>query len=312
MPTVSYAQFAREVEEIYETRAPATLAKMRQVLREFGEVPGVTRTSDLKPVTVARWIAAHPDRSRATAESLLGSFRAAVAVGMASGYLRASPFAVRVAIPDPSDGAEKVRHYSIAQVEAMLETAGREACLSGAWKARRAEALLWTYAFAALRKREALYLRWEDVDFARRVLRVRPAREFGHRLKTSASAAPVPMAPPLAEVLRRWAARCGSGWLFPNVSRITPWTGGPPGYKPLCVVKALGDRAGVPGVTILGFRHSFATHAPRWGLTREMVKGILRHTSLQTQDHYLHADVDDLVDAARKVGYRPPDPGPSA
>jgi integrase len=306
MPAVAYSRFAAEVEEIYASRAPATLAKMRQVLREIGEVPGVAKTSDLRPVVLARWVNAHPARTVATAESLLGSFRAAVSIGMASGYLATSPFAVPVVIPDPAEGpaGEKVRHYSVSEVEAMIALAGDEARASDAWKAHRAEALIATYAYAALRKREALFLRWEDVDFGRHVLRIRPNAPVGHRLKTRASAAPVPMAPALEEVLRRWVARCCSPWVFPGTRRLNPWTGGAPGHKPLCVVKALGRRAGVPGVTILGFRHSFATHAPRWGLSREMVRAILRHTSERTQDHYVHADVDDLVDAARRVGYR--------
>jgi integrase len=313
MSKVSYQQFRQEVEEIYRLRAKGTSCKMRQVLREIGEL-GITTMADLRPVTVARWVQAHPGRSPCTVESLLRSFKSAVSIGLASGYLTTNPLAVRVVLPEPPP-TPKRRHYSIAEVEAILERARQEArrfrSRRRMWRAARLEVLVMIYAFAALRKSEALYLMWEDVDVAQSVIHVHPIKAIKRKLKTHASAAPVPMAPQLVEAIDRWKHRCGilaaapqpADWLIPNVSRTNAWTGGPPGQKPLCQVGALGQRAGVPGVTILGFRHSFASHAPRWGISREMVQAILRHTTLRTQETYTHADIPDLIDAAARIGY---------
>jgi integrase len=302
MTKISWSQFRQEVEEIYSLRAKGTSGKMRQVLREITEL-GLETPDDLRPVTIARWLKAHPERSRGTNSSLLRSLKSAVTIGLASGYLERSPLTVRFDLGPPAEF--KARHYSITEIDAMLTCAVEEARFE-AWHARRRLALVSTYAFAALRKKEALYLQWEDVAFEQGMLSIHPIKAIRHRLKTPQSAALVPMAPQLGEVLERWKLRSQSTWCFPNVSRTGPWTGGCPGFKPLCDIKLLGERSGVQGVTILGFRHSFATHARRWGISAEMVRAILRHTTLKTQDWYLHADLDDLADAARKVSYRLP------
>jgi integrase len=300
MSNVSFAKFRQEVEEIYSLKAKGTSGKMRQVLGELGEL-GLETMDDLLPVTIARWVKAHPHRSKATNESLLRTLKAAVTIGLASGYLERSPLNIRFDLGHPAEF--RTQHYSIAEVEGILALAEQEAT-EGGWHAQRRLALVSIYAFAALRKKEALYLQWEDVDFEQSALAIHPIKAVRHKLKTPRSAALVPMAPRLAEVLRRWKPCSGSTWCIPNVSRTGPWREGCPGYKPLCEVKALGARAGVDGVTILGFRHSFATHARRWGISAEMVKAILRHTTLKTQDWYLHADLDDLADAVSKVSYR--------
>lgn len=229
MPAVSYVRFASEIEEIYSLMAPATLCKMRQALREFGE--GLKKTSNLRPVVIARWVKRYADeRAPATLDSLLRSFKSACEIGVASGYMKASPFAVKVRVPDfDLDAPAKVRHHSIRDVNAVLSRATQEA---GAdtwdWKAGRLEALVYIYAYAALRKNEALFLHRDDVDFANKVLKVNPRRR---RLKTKASAASVPMTPALEAVLRNWIPRTRSEWVIPNVGRTNPWTGGPPGHK---------------------------------------------------------------------------------
>jgi|GEM_PF-1161236 len=306
MPAVAYSRFAKEVEEIYSLLAPATLCKMRQVLREFGQLDGVRKTSDLRPVVIARWIKRWADeRAPATLDSLLRSFRSACEIGVASGYLKSTPFGVKVRIPDfDPDAPVKVRHHPIRDIHAVLKLATEEAA-GFDWKAGRLEALVNICAYAALRKNEALFLHREDVDFANHVLFVNPLRR---KLKTKASAATIPMHPDLEALLRVWVRRARSEWVIPNVGRNRPWTGGPPGHKPLDQVKLLGKRAGVEGLTILSFRHSFATHARAWGLSDMMVQAILRHTTRRTQRHYLHPDIPDFLAAMGRVSYTPPAP----
>jgi integrase len=274
---------------------------MRQALREFGAVEGVKKSGDILPVTIARWIKAHAGRrAPATLDSLLRSFKAACAIGVASGYLKRDPFAVKIDVPDfDPDGEGKKRHHSAEEVGRVLTLARQEAA-AGDWKAARLDVLVNLYAFAALRKNEALYLQREDIDFGGGILRIHGGK---HRLKTSASAAVVPMATPLKAALQSWTARAGSAWLIPNIDRRNPWTGGPPGYKPLDQVKELGLRARVRGLTILSFRHSFATHARAWGLSELMLQAILRHTSRRTQKVYLHPDLPDLLGAIARVSY---------
>lgn len=304
MPAVNFHRFAAEVRMIYQLKAPATSQKMSQVLDEFAEL-GIKKTSELKPVTIAQWLLAHTDRAPATNDSLLRSFRSAVAIAVASGYVKTNPFGIRIDVPDFDPEIQgKRRHHSTADVGRVLQLASDEAAGCD-WKCCRREALVYTYAYAALRKNEALYLQRPDVDLKRSVFHIRP--RAGRKLKTKASAADVPIAPPLMAVLPRWLERSRSAlWVFPGATKVGPWDGGPPGHKPLCEIKALGRRAGVDGLTILSFRHSFATHAAVWGLSDKMVQAILRHTTTRTQRCYTHADLEDMLAAVRTVNYPPP------
>jgi integrase len=293
--SVPYSQFMEDVLEIYSFRSRKTIAKMAQVLREFGAL--VTTMPQLKPATIAKWRKAHPDRAPGTVHSLLRSFRAAIEIGIASGYLTASPLIPQVwpELPNPDEVAEK--YHTLAEIRAVL---GRLQALSGAgWHEHRLYALAATVAYTGLRRNEALYLTIPDVDLTARCIRVVARR----KLKTRASAQPVGLPDELAVILEPWIPRTGAIWVFPGATRRAPWTGGPPGYKPLDRLKAEGLAAGVPGFTFLSLRHSWATHAEWWGLGDTMIQRQLRHTTRKTQDHYRHADVANIAASVRSISF---------
>ena len=148
---------------------------------------------------------------------------------------------------------------------------------------------------------EVLGLRLQDLDLAGRLIAIRshPRR----RLKTGARAARLPIAEPLARVLEEWVPRCGCDWLFPGTRRRGPWLQGSPGYRPTDRVRQLGERAGVAGLTVLAFRHSFATLSEDWGLGELMLQRILRHSRPKTQLHYRHHDAELLRRAAEKIRF---------
>ncbi len=238
----------------------------------------------------------------ATVESYLRSLRAACTYAIASGHLRTSPFSFRSPrqwvdwdvpeLPPPV--------HSAAQIARVLELADLEA-QGGDWRAARLRAVVYAFAFTGARRRELLGLAVADVDLSHGVIDIRPN---GRRsLKTRASAASLPIAAPLAAVLASWLPRCGSTHCFPGVRRVGPWLEGPVGGKALDQIKALGQRAGVPGLTIASFRHSFASCSEAWGLGELELQRWLRHSSPATQRHYRHPLEGVLRDAAAKVHY---------
>jgi integrase len=102
-----------------------------------------------------------------------------------------------------------------------------------------------------------------------------------------------------ARGLPPWVAAGGTPaapvrWLFPNVTGVGPWNDGSWGSKPVNELKALGLRAGVPGVTWQSFRHSWASHAEFWGFSDTLIMRVLRHTSTRTQRGYRHAELNNL------------------
>ncbi len=146
-----------------------------------------------------------------------------------------------------------------------------------------------------------------DVDLAARVVAIQPRASC--RLKTKRSAARLPLAAPLVDVLALWLPRCGGEWVFPGARLGGPWTSGPPGYKPLDEIRAAGERAGVRDLTIAGFRKTIGTLAKGWGLGQLEVKALLRHSNVETQRWYDEEQVESLRPAVAKIQFRVISPG---
>lgn len=308
MPGISISRLTDELMALYSPplRAASTRRQVAQVLREVAAV-GVRRTTDLGPVAVARWIAAHPDRSAVTTQSHLRCLRSILGYCKASGYIRATPFAwrgVKDWVRADAGPAPRRRpgHRDLGEITRVLEAADVEAA-SGGWPEGRLRALVYVYAYLGLRAAEALHLWVEDVDLACQVVRVQAHPEDGWRPKTLRSAAVLPMARPLADVLGRWTACCGCRWLFPGLRRRGPWLTGGPGARPLDAVRALGQRAGVDGLTIHAFRKTLGTYAKTWGFSQLELKALLRHSAVETQRWYDDQAVESLRPAAARISF---------
>jgi integrase len=308
MPAISIATFASELMTLYAPprRARSTQRQVAQVLREFATA-GVNTTADLRAVMIARWMDLHPARSAVTHKSHLRCLRAVISYALAEGYLERSPFQFRPVgswIRDDTapSRARTPRHRSIDDVARILSTASDEAS-GGRWEARRLEALLYTYAYLGLRAAEALHLWTSDVSLEGRSVSVQAHVEDGWRPKTLKSAAVLPIAEPLADVLGRWLPHTGARWVFPGKKLRGPWVTGGPGVRPLDQVKELGRRAGVPGLTIASFRKTIGTYAKSWGFSQLELKALLRHSHVETQKWYDEEAVESLRPAAAKVQF---------
>lgn len=332
---IPFDVFRARLLALYEPpmRSHRTMKKMGQVLDQLGAL-GVATTADLTTDLVARWIAARPGPENPTTTlGYLAYLRAACALAAAEGWVRVSPFTVRKTWLRRVEPTGR-RHHSadeIARVLALLAADVTDRFGWAQWRARRLQALAAVFIFTGVRRDEGLYLCVEDLDLEGRMIAIRP--RVGNRLKTEASAAPVPIPDTLAVVLNDWMTHrldapvraadvpdsraayprdMGCPWLFPNTRTPTPWTGGPTGAKPLDKLKAAGARAGVEGLTFQSLRHSWATHAESlWGLSPATIQRVLRHTTQRTQAHYRHADLPNLRAAVRGIGFGPAPDGPT-
>jgi integrase len=310
---IPWPDFVAEVLALYAPpmRARQTQEKLRHVLG-LAEGLGATSTADLTPALIGRLLASRPaGQSTHTTHSLLRSLAAAAGYAVAAGYLGRNPFTYR----KPSqwvrlEPARAKPHRSQAELARLLDLLGREAALRvgwAQWRSRRLLGLVATVAYTGVRRNEALYLQLGDVLLEERLILITARR----RLKTIASAQPVPVCEALAEVLGDWLAhrldhgRPDGPWLFPNTTLSTPWTGGPPGQRPIDRLKAAGLRAGIPGLTFQTLRRSWATHAEAWGLGPAMIQRVLRHTTVRiSQQHYRFADVINMRAAVRDIEFR--------
>ena len=294
MQSMSWADFTAEVLSLYQppVRRRATLLKMSQALREFA--PHCHDVGRLSPAAISAWLGSNPNRAAATHRSLLSCLRAACSYGVFRRYLETSPFAWR-RLDEWLPGDELVelepfrRHRSAEEVKKVLLRADFEA-RTGDWIEHRLLALVYTWAYTGCHKTEALGLRVTDVDLGSRIISVRSHAR--RRLKTAARVARLPIADPLFAVLSDWVPRTGSEWLFPHQLRTGPWLHGGKGRKPLDRVRQLGERAGVPGLTVLSLQHTFGTLSEHWGIGELALQRLLRHSRPATQKHYRHEDLE--------------------
>jgi integrase len=298
---VTLVHWRTEVIGAYATRRPTTRGRMKQALDEAIALAGSEGTTAALTASLAsRLAASRPDRRASTTNGLLAALRAAC--GLASTRRWIDPGALagacwRLAETDPP----RSRHHGRAELGRVLAVLEERAT---SWTAWRLWALTATLAYTGARKNEILRARVADVDRGRGVIWIRPN---GRPLKTPASAAPVPIPEALDQVLAGWLSRVGSEWLIPRIDRAGPWTSGTYGRRPTDAIKAAGESVGVWGLTPQSLRHSLATHlAGHWGLGPKQVQQVLRHTSIRTQDRYVHPDVANLVAAVRAIRFDPP------
>ncbi|WP_258372080.1 site-specific integrase [Curtobacterium sp. MCBD17_019] len=153
-----------------------------------------------------------------------------------------------------------------------------------------------------LRRGEALALRWSDVDWAQRQIRVRGTlSRAGGRLvvtepKTERSRRTVPISAPVARILdeqrsRQAADRLDAEELWqPDGFVFASATGGP--IDPRNVLRAVttaAERAGLEGVTVHSLRHTAASTMLNGGVPLTAVSESLGHSSVAiTGDIYGH------------------------
>ena len=301
---VPWTEFTRRVLKLYQPPIcrRGTRDKTAQILRELRAF--CSTTADLTEDTLSDWIAANPARRPRTVEGLLRHLSAACTYGVKWGYLL-DPFDIRPVsrwLPtDELEDSEGFRHHrTAAEIRRVLDQADDEAQGRDRRKVRIRDAV-YTWAYTGAGKNEVLGLRTQDVDPKARIITIKshPKR----RLKTGARAARLAMPEPLMTVLEPRIAAAESEWLFPHAYKTGPWLWGRPGHRPLDEVKELGKRAGVEGLTILSFRHTFATLSEDWGIGELMLQRILRHSTPRTQKHYRHHDAELLHRAASKVRF---------
>jgi integrase len=300
--STTWSDFSADVLTLYlpPIRRLATYRKMTQVLGEFG--PLCPTTADLTPAAIARWLQLHPERRPETTLALLRTLAAACTYGVLISAIDANPFVWRkpTAWVDWDVPELEPPVHSSAEMARVLALASQEVS-GGAWKAARLEAVVFTLAYTGARKREVLGLAVADVDLAGGSVAIRTNRRRG--LKTRSSAAHLPIPAELGKVLAAWIPLTGCEWLFPGARLEGPWLEGPPGHKAIDQVKALGQRAGIEGLTIASFRHTFASLSESWGIGETALQRILRHTNPRTQKFYRHELPEVLREAGAKVHF---------
>lgn len=175
---VSVSEYAqRWLREHGPTLRPQTLTAYerifeREILPAFGHlpVPALTRAK------VKAWMAerATAGASANTVRNKIAPLRAMLSSALEEGIVRENPL---LRLPRVGEPAKKIEAPSRAAVDAVLSVANPEA-----------KGPIILAAGAGLRRGEVFALRWCDVDFERRLIRVRASNQNGTITKTKTAA----------------------------------------------------------------------------------------------------------------------------
>jgi integrase len=270
------AEFLRYAEQDRGCK-PSTIREYRSAVNghlvpAFGDV----RLEDVTPAMIGRWRAAlSRELSNRTKNKLLtmlhGVFRRAQSVWS----LPINPVADLEKHPHASSGAIEV--FSPEEVMALVRAADSE----------QDATIYLTAAFTGLRRGELLALRWRDVDFAGKAIRVR-ASYAGGQVTTpkSGKVRSVPMAPDVAEVLAKLGQRdhlTGDDHLV--------FVGELGGFVDASALRrryiAALKRAGLRPLRFHDLRHTFGTRMIAKADIRR-VQEWMGHADIQTTMKYLH------------------------
>ena len=139
---------------------------------------------------------------------------------------------------------------------------------------------------AGLRKSEMFNLKWEDVDFERKELRVKKSK--GKRFRV------IPMNSVLCDVLSRHPRHFRCPYVFhrPDGSQ---WRDTRKGFE------AALEKAGVPRIRIHDMRHSFVSNLLMRGVDVRAAKELAGHRDIQTTMKYAHLAPGHLKDSVEKL-----------
>ncbi|HSL01466.1 MAG TPA: site-specific integrase [Rubrobacteraceae bacterium] len=203
------------------------------------------------------------------------------------------------AVDPPRVEREEVKALGAKQVVRLLEAA----------RGDRLEALYVLAVTTGLRRGELLGLRWEDVDLAEGVVRVRQALTAEGtitRPKNARSRRVVALTPAAIDAMQRHADRQrDEGNYDPDGLVFTTTSGTPINVANLRVrsFKPLLQRAGLPDIPFHALRHTAATLMLGAGVHPKIAADMLGHASTQiTLDVYSHATPGMHKQAAEAIG----------
>lgn len=145
-----------------------------------------------------------------------------------------------------------------------------------------------------MRKGEALNLKWSEVDYDRRELRLEDSKDQ-HASKTPELKI-IPLNGPARDLIEAQSRIVGSPWVFPGRDESKPFVGLPK------IAKRLYKRAGLAHLRPAhDFRHNFGTAGTGENFSLTLVGSLLGHKSPLTTKRYAQAADDPQRAAADQI-----------
>lgn len=263
-------------------KSGAVTVRALRLFSEFMEVPA----SEIDAEAVARWSEENMGRlKRATINRRVAALQALLSWGAKEGLCRAAMKLPKLAQSDSKVVTRFLEEGERARL--MAELAAREA-RSGRDYLRPAVILSLN---TGIRKGTLLGLRWGDVDFASRTLRLRA------EIMKAGREAVVPLNDAALRALSEWRefrGGDGGGYIFPTEN----------GARRMDTSKAFMrvlDKAGIKNFTWHCLRHDFASQLAMKGVPMHVIQKLMCHGSLAMTQRYAHLSPNSLEEAVRLI-----------
>ena len=196
---------------------------------------------------------------------------------------------------------------TMAELERLLDAPTRDDVWERSFhgKLERDRLMLALMAYSGLRRSELLGLDWDDVDLARRVLRVRRAK--GGRVRS------VPIHPALAPLFASYYAtrvplREQAVFVGVQGGRLN-YTQLGQSFRRYVEASGVGERKRVTPHTL---RHVFASELLRGGANLRQVQELLGHKHLDSTQRYTRVTAHELRGAVKRLRWVGERPAPTA
>lgn len=278
----------RELIDMYEPwvcanqKSGAVTVRALRLFAEFMDVPA----AKIEAKAVARWREENMERlKRATINRRVAALQALLSWGVKEGLCVSALKLPKLAQSDSKVVTRFLTDGERARLMAELEA--REA-RSGRDYLRPAVILSLN---TGIRKGTLLGLRWRDVDFASRTLRLRA------EIMKAGREVVVPLNDAALYALSEWRACCGGavgGYVFPaeNGARRKDTS--------KAFMRVL-DKAGITNFTWHCLRHDFASQLAMKGVPMHVIQKLMCHGSLAMTQRYAHLSPNSLEEAVRLI-----------
>ena len=285
---------------IVSTKAKGTAARYSGTVKNFLkhlDGKATLHLGDINATDIQSFISARlkGGRNPTTVQTDLKTLNAPFALALRQGLILMNP----VAAADTPTGEKEAREpFTSGEIAALLATASQE------WKT----AILLA-AFQGLRFGDATTLKWSNIDFEARVIRIRP-----QKTKAKKRDLVLPLHSSLEAHLKTLNAPEGTedGPLCPKLSQCK--TGGLSGLSRQFqeIMKAAGieqetiKAEGTKGrafnkLTFHSLRHSYVTRLEAAGVPQDQRMKLAGHSDTKSHARYTHTQVETLREALEKL-----------
>jgi len=145
--------------------------------------------------------------------------------------------------------------------------------------------------YTGMRLSEVVALQWQDVDFKNKMIRVVDS-------KTPSGFRRIPMRPEVEKILKNLPRKENNKFVFAGTKNKS-WNSSHLTHIFKEILKKVGINE--PGVCLHTLRHTFASHLAMSGVSLDVIRDLLGHSSVVITEIYAHLAPDHIQEAIRKL-----------